>query len=482
MQSEQKTAHNNTWDLLVIGGGPGGYVAAIRAAQLGMRVICIDRRTTLGGTCLNAGCIPSKALLESSLHYWRARHTLAEHGVTIGAVQLDLLAMQSRKEKIVTTLTQGIAQLFRKYGVTYLQGEAKLLSADQIAVTQADGTLFVMQKQPNQNIILATGGRSAELPPLPLDGEWVIDSQQALALKQVPEHLLVVGGGAIGLELGSVWRRLGAQVTLLEAMPEILPGVDDTLLRHAKRLFLKQGLQLQTNTKVTQSRIENGCVHVRAIQETDKELEFTADKVLLAAGRRPAVNASGAVDIGVELDHSGRIAVNNRFETSIAGIYAIGDIIAGPMLAHKAMAEGTFCAEMLAHPNAPSPLPLDHRLIPAVVYTSPEVAMVGLTEKQAKNNGLEIHTGQFSFLANGRARACGEADGVAKVIIERSTQRLIGVHILGSHASELIAMAAQALAAGQTCRQFAATILPHPTLSEALKEAALAALGEAVHA
>ncbi|MBF0368874.1 MAG: dihydrolipoyl dehydrogenase [Magnetococcales bacterium] len=471
----QGQQHGDGWDLLVVGAGPGGYVAAIRAAQLGFKVACVEQRQALGGTCLNEGCIPSKALLESSWLYHRAASgDLAAHGIDIPQPQLNLEVLQARKDKLVGDLTKGIASLFRKYKVKRITGRARLVDSGTIEVVDAAGE---SQRHSAKRILLATGGQAVEIPSLQFDGERVIDAKGALSLTRVPEHLLVVGAGAIGMELGSVWRRLGAQVTIVEALPEILPGLDVTLLRHAKRLFKKQGFQFKTGCRVVGSQQSGEGVTLTLENAKGESETLTGDRVLVAVGRRPAHGGLGAVELGVQLDQAGRMVVDGDYQTTLPGVYGVGDLISGPMLAHKAMAEAVVAVERMAGRDAK----LNAQHIPQVVYTHPEVAMTGLTEGKAKEQGFTVKTGQFSFLANGRAKAAGDADGVAKVVMDADSGRLLGVHLLGPQASELISQAVPALDEGWTLHRFVQAIQPHPTLSEALKEAALAALGEAVH-
>lgn len=465
---------NELWDLAVIGAGPGGYVAAIRAAQLGLKTLCVDKRPHLGGVCLNEGCIPSKALLESSRLFAEARLHLAEHGILVKP-QLDLAAMQARKEKVVTELSHGIAGLFKKYGVTPLQGEACLDKPGEFRVRDANGEKHTLR---TRRILLATGSRPASLPLLQWDGERVLHSGHALALKSVPETLLVVGGGAVGLEIGSIWNRLGSRVTVVETLPEILPGVEEDLVRLAKRSFVKQGMEFRTGMKLVGSELDDTGISLMLSKdgmEVDEILR--GDAVLVAAGRIPNVEAANAVDLGLALDEQGRFRVNADYQTSQEGVFAIGDLIAGPMLAHRAMAEGVAVAERMAgHPAQPV------GAIPAVVYTHPEVASVGLSTRAAEARGLKVKTARFPMLANGRARASGSDEGMVKIVADAESGRLLGIHLVGREASELIALAAAALAAGWDARRLGALTLAHPTLAEALKEAALGIDGQAVHA
>lgn len=451
------------WDLVVVGAGPGGYVAAIRAAQLGLKTAVVERRPPgeLGGTCLNEGCIPSKALLESSWRYAQASSGAhAAHGIGVGDVTLDLAALMGRKADVVAGLSKGIAGLFKKYKVTAIQGEARLAGEGRVLVGESEFQA--------KCILLCPGSRPVELPGLPFDGERVISSAEALALTKIPKRLVVVGGGVIGLEMGSIWSRLGAEVTVVEALPEILPGIDVSVVRQAKRLFRKQGLTFLVGSKVTG-------VMGDAVSVTDakgKKHALTADKVLVAVGRRP--NAEGW---GAETDENGFITVDDDYQTSLPGVFAVGDVIPGPMLAHKAMKEGVACVERMAGLETT----VDYGRIPGVVYTHPEIAVVGRSEAGAKKRGIEVTVGQFPFLANGRARAGGEADGVVRVVAEKESGQMIGVHMLGPHVSELVAAAETAIGHGLTAAAFAEGIFPHPSLSEALEEAALAATGHTIH-
>lgn len=453
----------NTWDLIVVGGGPAGYVAAIRASQLGLATLCVEQRPALGGTCLHEGCIPSKALLESSWRFYQAKHLLKEHGILCGEPNLDLAAMHDRKQRLVAQLAKGIDQLFRKYKVTRLQGVATVTPDLVVQVRQDDGSVSTQQ---GRRILLATGSAPVPLPHLPVDGQMILDSRHLLTLEACPRHLVVVGAGAIGLELGSVWLRLGSRVTVVEAQPEILPGVDETLIRHGKRLWRQQGFTFLTNTTVTAAQAGPDGVTLTLRQGEQPLAPLVASHVLVAVGRRP-----NALDLPLARDGQGRVIVDSTFQTSIPGIHAVGDLTPGPMLAHKAMEEGALCVEYLAGHKTPAPLPA----IPAVVYTHPELASVGRGE--VGNDGLAIRCGTFPFLANGRARTSGEADGIVKVVAEQHTGRLLGVHILGPQAGELIGIAATALHADMSAAQWAETLLPHPALGEALREAALAAAG-----
>lgn len=462
-----------SYDLVVIGAGPGGYVAAIRAAQLGMKVACVDKRPALGGTCLNIGCIPSKALLDSSEHFVQARSQLAVHGVQVGGITLDLPRMLERKNTIVKGLTEGIAYLFKKNQITAVTGFARLSGPGSVAVKSSGGTQSLEAKA----ILLATGSEPAALPALPFDGAAIVSSTEALSFDTVPAHLIVVGGGYIGLELGSVWARLGAKVTVLEFLPRILPQNDVEIAGLLHKSLTKQSLTIHTDTKVTGAAVESGAVAVAA-ETKDGATTFTGDKVLVAVGRRPCTAALGLEEAGVKIDErTGRIAVNADYQTSAAGVYAIGDLIAGPMLAHKAGEEGMAFAERLAGKHGE----VNYAAIPSVIYTAPEVAAVGLTEEQVKETGRPYRVGKCPFSALGRARCLGETEGLVKMIADEKTDRLLGVHIMGPRASDLIAEAVSVLEFHGSAEDIARTCHAHPTLSEALREAALAVDRRAIH-
>ncbi|HLY38788.1 MAG TPA: dihydrolipoyl dehydrogenase [Candidatus Binatia bacterium] len=458
----------DAFDLVVIGAGPGGYVAAIRAAQLGMRVACVEKDASLGGTCLNVGCIPSKALLDSSELYWVARRGMGVHGVRASGVELDLPAMMARKDKVVRGLTQGVAGLFKKNGVEWIRGAARLAGSTRVGV--GDRVLDA------KHVLIATGSEAAPLRGLAFDGERVVSSTEALALARVPERLLVIGAGAVGLELGSVWARLGAQVTVVEFMETILPGMDRGMTSQLRRMLERQELAFRLETGAT--RAERTASGVRVTLETKgQSATEDADVVLVAIGRRPYLEGLGAREAGVALDERGRLRVNERFETSVAGVFAIGDAIAGPMLAHKASEEGVAAVEIMAglagHVN--------YDAIPNVVYTAPELASVGWSEEEAARRGVAVAVGTFPFMANGRARCLGETDGGVKVLADARTDRIVGLHILGPRASDLIAEAALAVEFGASAEDVARAVHAHPTLPEAVKEAALAVGKRAIH-
>ena len=455
----------DTYDLVVIGAGPGGYTAAIRAAQLGLRVACVEKDATLGGTCLNVGCIPSKALLDSSELFNQAASGLAAHGVRTSGVTLDLPAMMARKDKVVKGLTQGIAGLFKKNKVTWVKGAARLVAPGKVAVRGPDGE----QTLGASRVLIATGSEPTPLGALPFDGERIVSSTEALALARVPAKLLVVGAGAIGLELGSVWARLGSRVTVVEFLDRIVPAMDRGMGQQLKRALERQGMTFRLSTSATGvERLADG-VRV-ALRSGDDGSVAEADVVLVAIGRRPFSDGLGARELGIAFDDRGRIVVDERFQTNVAGVFAIGDVIAGPMLAHKAEDEGIAAVELIAgragHVN--------YDAIPNVVYTWPELASVGLSEEQAAERGIPVAVGTFPFLANARAKAMGESEGGVKVLADPKTDRILGVHILGPRASDLIAEAALAMEFGASAEDVARTVHAHPTLPEAIREAALA--------
>ncbi len=457
------------FDLVVIGGGPGGYVAAIRAAQLGMKVACVEKRGALGGTCLNVGCIPSKALLESSEKYEDARTHFADHGIN-GKFDLDLKAMLHRKDKVVFDLTKGIEGLFKKNKITYIMATGIIKSATEVQAGK--DTLST------KRILIATGSDVMKLPGITIDEQRIVSSTGALALEKVPSHLLVVGGGVIGLELGSVWRRLGAKVTVVEYLDKIGGYMDGEVSKQFQRILEKQGINFKLSAKVTAADTKGKSVVVTVEPAKGGAPEkIDADVVLVSIGRKPYVEGLGLDKIGVKLDERGRIAVNDHFETNVKGIYAIGDVIAGPMLAHKAEEDGVAAVEGMAGQKPH----LDYNLVPGVVYTWPEVANVGKTEEELKAAGVEIKVGKFPFMANSRGRAIGQTDGFVKIIADAKTDRVLGIHILGPHAGTLIAEAVAVMEYGGSSEDIARTCHAHPTLNEAVKEAALAVLGRAVH-
>ncbi|MCH7643760.1 MAG: dihydrolipoyl dehydrogenase [Myxococcales bacterium] len=462
-------------DLVVIGAGPGGYVAAIRAAQLGLKTACVDKRAALGGTCLNVGCIPSKALLYSSERYAEAKEKFAEHGIRITRLKLDLGAMMARKEKTVTDLTKGIGFLLKKNGVTHLVGTASVAAPGEVAVTRIDGTTETLT---TRNILIATGSEPSTLNGVEVDEKRIVSSTGALSFENVPEKLIVIGAGVIGLELGSVWSRLGAEVTFVETLDHILPGMDREISRHALRVFKRQGLEFRLSHKVTGASIGGRGVRlsVEPVAGGDAE-ELGAAIVLLAIGRRPYTEGLGLEEVGVTVDEHGFIEVDRRFETRVPGIYAIGDCIPGPMLAHKAEDEGSICAEILAGQSGQ----IDYDRVPGVVYTWPEIASVGKTEEALKEQGVSYKLGKFPFSANSRGRVTGDTDGFVKILADTDTDRVLGVHILGPLAGDLISEAVIAMEFGASAEDIARTCHAHPSMGEAVREAALAAAGRALH-
>ena len=466
----------DTYDVIIIGSGPGGYVAAIRAAQLGMKTACIDKRPVPGGTCLNIGCIPSKALLQSSEHYEEAQHSLAVHGVKIGKVELDLKTMLSRKDEVVNANTKGVEFLFRKNKVAFVKGAAKFTAKDTLAVTGEDGK--TQELKATKAIIIATGSDSVSLPGIEIDEKTIVSSTGALALPSVPKHLVVVGGGYIGLELGSVWKRLGSQVTVVEFLDRITPTMDSEVGKALQTSLTKQGFAFRLGTKVTGAKKDkNGITLSLDAAAGGKPEELACDVVLVSVGRRPFTDSLGLDAIGVALDNRGRIQVDPHFATNVPGVYAIGDVIAGPMLAHKASEEGVVLVETLAGQKPH----LDYDAIPAVIYTHPEVGSVGKTEEELKAAGVAYRVGKFPFTANARARANADTEGFVKIIADQKTDRVLGVHIINADAGTMIAEAALAMEFGATSEDIASTVHAHPTLNEAVKEAALAVGPGAIH-
>jgi dihydrolipoamide dehydrogenase len=456
-------------DLVVIGGGPGGYVAAIRAAQLGLNVACIERETALGGTCLRVGCIPSKALLESSEAYAWCRDRATIHGVRLGGVTLDVRAMLQRKDGTVGALTSGIDGLFRKHKVTRYTGHGRIAGTGQVVIENEKNRVDLTARR----ILVATGSAPAELPGIALDGNRIGTSTEALSYPEVPDHLVVIGAGYIGLELGSVWRRLGARVTVVEYLDRILPGMDAEIAAEARRLFERQGLEFRLGSRVNGARVEGDHCVVECLDA--KPLH--CDRVLMAVGRRSMTTGLGLESVGITLDTEGRIPVNEGFATAADGVYAVGDVIRGPMLAHKAQEEGIACVERFAGGAGL----VNYSAIPSVVYTAPEIASVGRTEDDLREANIEYRKGTFPFLANGRARILGHSEGRVKVLADRKTDRVLGVHIIGPRAGDLIAEAAAAMEFGASSEDIARTCHAHPTLAEVLREAALAVDGRALH-
>lgn len=461
------------YDVIVIGGGPAGYVAAIRCSQLGLETACVeswlspDSKPALGGTCLNVGCIPSKALLDSSHHYSHIRNHAADHGVQIDNVRIDVGKMISRKDMIIKTLTGGIASLFKKHKIDWLQGHGQLAGGNEVYFTPHDGS----EKQSvfAEHIILATGSVPASIPQADVDNDGpIINSTGALALKEVPGKLGVIGAGVIGLELGSVWNRLGSDVVILEAMDTFLPAVDQKIAREARKSLKKQGLDIRLAAQVSATEITGNDVRV-TYKDGDGEQQLEFNKLVVAVGRKPNTTGLGVEAVGLKLDERGFIPVDDQCQTSIKGIWAIGDVVRGPMLAHKAMEEGVAVAERIAGQTAH----LNYEIIPWVIYTWPEIAWVGKTEESLKKEGIEYRSGAFPFMASGRAHGMGETQGLVKMLADKATDKVLGVHILGPNASELLAEAVTAMAFDATSADIAQIIHAHPTLSEAIHEAAL---------
>ncbi len=461
------------YDLIVIGAGPGGYVCAIRAAQLGLKTALVEKRPTLGGTCLNVGCIPSKALLHSTELFYLLKHHGLSHGIKTASIELDLASLLQRKDNVVNRLVKGVEQLVRTRKIEVIHGCACLQNPRQVIVTMQDGTTRPIEAPA---IVIATGSVPVELPFLPFDKERVVSSDQAIAFPEVPPKLVVVGGGAIGLELGSVWSRLGSEVTIVEFLPTIAAGFDEEIGKFAERIFKKQGLRIQTNTKVTGLQTQGNELVLKA-EQSGQAVFFPCHKILVAVGRRPLTENLGLEQAGVKLDDRKRILTDNQFRTSAEGIYAIGDVIRGPMLAHKAEEEGIAVAEIIAGGHGH----VHYEAIPSVIYTAPEMAGVGLTEKQARERKLDIKTAKLPFSANGRAIAMEATEGLVKLVADARTDRLLGAQIVSTSASELIAEVVTHLEYGGSAEDLGRTIHAHPTLSEAVKEAGLALNKMAIH-
>ncbi len=463
----------DSFDLIIIGAGPGGYVCAIRAAQLGLKTAIVEKRHALGGTCLNIGCIPSKALLESSELYESAREHSAAHGIVIGDVGLDLKAMMARKGGIVKELTDGVAMLMKKNKVTVLTGRGTITAPGRVTVSGSGGETEVAA----DNICLAMGSEATELPFLPFDGEHIVSSTEALDFSAPPMHLAVIGAGAVGLELGSVWRRLGSEVTVVEMLPTITPFADKQMANALRRALTAQGMVFRLETTLRAGKVLKRNVKLTIENAKGETEEMSCDKVLVAVGRRPNTAGAGLEDIGVALDEQGRVVVDDAFRTNVEGVYAIGDLVRGPMLAHKAEDEGIALAEKLAG----MPGHINYGAIPNVVYTEPELAMVGRTEAELKEAGLKFNTGRFQFRANGRAKSLGHETGMVKIFADRETDQILGVHMVGPRVSELIAEAAVAMEFQASAEDLARTCHAHPTLSEVVREAALAVDNRALH-
>jgi len=466
--------NDTEFDVVVIGSGPGGYVAALRASQLRLRTAIVEKCDTFGGTCLNVGCIPSKALLESS-HRFAEIKNAGRHGIVVGDVRLDLPAMMGRKDKIVGGLTVGVAALLKANQVTTFRGDGSLRSPHEVAVKAGGKASEVLKAR---HVLLATGSTPAWLPSLPFDHELIVDSTDALSFDTVPEKLVVVGGGAVGLELASVWARLGADVTVVEFMDQLLPGCDSQISRLLGRILSKQGIRILTGSSVESCERANGRGQVKVKTSDNSTVELTTDKVLVAAGRRPYTSGLGLEKLGVATGaKSGCVAVDQRFMTNIEGVYAIGDVIGGPMLAHKAEAEAIAAIDIIAG----KPGKVNYDAIASVVYTWPEVAVVGKTEDQLGQAQIQYHAGVFHFRANGRALAADSSEGFVKILAEKGTDRVLGVHMIGPNASELIAEAVEVMEFGGSAEDIARTVHAHPTLSEVVQEAALAVGNRSIH-
>ena len=456
---------DSSYDLIVIGAGPGGYVCAFRAAQLGLSVALVDKRAELGGTCLNVGCIPSKALLHSSEHFAFVRDHAADHGIEVAAPKIDLAKLMAKKDAVVTKLTGGVAQLAKARKIKVITGEAKFTDSKTITIGEESYTA--------KHIVIATGSAPVELPFMPYDGKTIVSSDHAIGFDSVPEKLVVVGGGAIGLELGSVWARLGSQVTVVEFLPQIAGASDKDIVRNFTRILKGQGLTIEVGAKVT--GFKDG---VLSAERGDKKLTFPADKVLVSVGRRPYADNLGLETAGVELDEKKRIKVDAKLKTNIDGVYAIGDVVAGPMLAHKAEEDGVAVAEWIAGKAGH----INWDLMPAIIYTDPEVATVGTGEDAAKAAGIKVKVGKFNFAANGRAIAADNVDGFVKIIADADTDKILGAQILGHNAGELISEIVTHMEYGGSAEDLGRTIHAHPTMSEAVKEAGLAVSKSAIHA
>ena len=471
---------SDNYDVIVIGAGPAGYVAAIRAAQLGLKTACIEKwqnaegKGVNGGTCLNVGCIPSKALLDSSYKYHETKTDLASHGINTGDVALDVDAMINRKGKIVKQLTDGIAGLFKSNGVTSLFGSGKLLAGRQVEYTDHNGKTTVLAAG---NVIIATGSQPIDIPVAPVNGDTIIDSTGALEITAAPKRLGVIGAGVIGLELGSVWNRVGSKVVLLEAMDDFLAMMDQQIAKEAKKIYTKQGLDIRLSCRVTGSEVKGNEVIVTYQDGNGNEAQETFDKLIVCVGRRPYTEGLLAADSGVNLDERGFIFVNDQCATNAPGVWAVGDVVRGPMLAHKGSEEGVMVAERIAGQKTQ----MNYDIIPNVIYTHPEIASVGKTEEQLKQAGESYNVGIFPFIASGRAMAANETDGMVKMIADATTDRILGCHIVGPSAADLVQQVAIAMEFGSSAEDIGMTVFGHPTLSEAVHEAALAVNGHAIH-
>jgi len=465
---------DNSFDVIIIGGGPGGYVCAIRAAQLGLKTACIESRGTLGGTCLNVGCIPSKSLLNLSESYHKAQKDFNNQGIEFSGLKLNLDKMMANKNKSVQVLTKGIEFLFKKNKVTYIKGKGVLFSKNDVVVYNGEQKTTYNSK----NIIIATGSAPSSLAGVDIDEENIVSSTGALSLKKVPKNFIVIGGGYIGLEMGSVWSRLGADVTVLEYLDHITPGMDKEISSEFMKILMKQGINFKLNSKVTSVSNKDNQVEVLFTNnKTSKQETILADKVLVAVGRKPYTEGLNLTKIGIKKDNQGMIEVNEKLQTSVSNIYAIGDVIKGPMLAHKAEEEGIAVAEIIAGQAGH----VNYDIIPGVVYTSPEVAVVGKTEEQLKKENINYKVGKFPFLANSRAKVNNETDGFVKILADAKTDRVLGVHMIGPHTGDMIAEMALAMEFGASAEDIARTCHAHPTHTEAVKEAALAVDKRAIH-
>ena len=451
----------DSFDLIVIGAGPGGYIASIRAAQLGVNVACIEKEPELGGTCLRVGCMPSKALLESSERYYEAANDYKKHGIKIGSISVELSAMMKRKDGVVSALTKGVAGLFKKNGVTHLSGTGTITGPSTVKVSNSEGE----KEYKAESILIATGSEASIIPGVELDGDRVGTSTEALSYPEIPKHLVVIGAGVIGLELGSVWKRLGSKVTVLEYMDHILPGMDSDLSKDAQKLFKRQKFDFKLGVKVTGAK----AVGDKCIVSIEGQDDIECDRVLVATGRKPNTNNLGLENVSITPNKRGQIEVDSHFRTNVPSIYAVGDVIPGPMLAHKAEEEGVACIEGikggLGHVN--------YNAIPGIVYTHPEIASVGATEQQLKDSGVPYKTGKFFFMGNGRARALNDTNGWVKILAHAETDRILGGHIIGPRAGDLIAEIAISIEFGASAEDIARSSHAHPTLAEAIKEAAL---------
>lgn len=470
-----QTQNPTEFDLIVIGSGPGGYVSAIRASQLGMKTACIEKESTLGGTCLNVGCIPSKALLTSSEKFEEANHTFKDHGIDLGSVKLNLSNMMNHKKNVVNSNTSGIEFLFKKNKITRVIGTASFDSPNQVKVIDASGKTSTLTAS---KILIATGSEVMPFPGIEIDEKHIVSSTGALSLTSVPKNMIVIGGGYIGLEMGTVWQRLGSKVTVVEFLDKILPGMDGEVSKNMQRILAKQGLEFKLKTKVLSAKSTKTGVSVSVESlDTKKTETIETDVVLVSIGRRPNTNGLGLEKIGIRVDNRGRIDVNEQFETNVPGVYAIGDVIAGPMLAHKASDEGVICVEMMAGQSGH----INYDLVPGVVYTWPEAAQIGKTEEQLKEAGIAYNIGKFPFSANGRARAMMATEGFVKILADKRTDRILGAHIIGPEAGTLIHEIAVAMEYGGAAEDLMRTIHAHPTLAESIKEAALAVDNRTIH-